>query len=251
LTDAGFEVDIANDALSGLALAARHTYDLALIDWRLPGRMDGLALARQLRVESPSMGLLMLTVVRAGEHRRRALEEACDDYLMKPCEMTDLVVRLRAVARRAMRSSESRVVSWGPIRVDLGSCVAEVDGAPLNGLQPAQVRLLALLIRRAGHVCRHDDIRKQVYHVGAHHRTSIARAVSVLRRSLGPLGDQIRTVTGGYGIGIQGHIPRRIHRSHPSMSNLARDVLPNKRSELRAISEERRSRLGRGPSQRS
>jgi len=83
-----------------LALLARDTIDLVLLDVRLPGE-DGLAIARRLRDASPTMPILMLTGRAEEADRVMALEGGADDYLTKPFSTRELLARIRALLRRA------------------------------------------------------------------------------------------------------------------------------------------------------
>lgn len=213
LCDAGFEVDVAEDAGKALRLAEKHVYDLALVDLRLPGAMDGLAFARWLRARWPTTGIVMLTVVGDGDSRVRALEDSCDDYLVKPCEITELIARLHAVARRSSRAPVSSVFTWGPFRVDLFKSRVWVNEREVKGLQPLQVRFLGYLVQNAERVCAHAELTANVLNpdnqLGG---TSMGRVVSILRARCGKAARLIITVKGiGYGVGI--HAPAKCDRS--------------------------------------
>ena len=203
--DVGFDVDVADDARQALRLAEKHSYD-ALVDWRLPGAIDGLAFARWLRAHLPSTGILMMTVVGGLEEKRQALEDVCDDYVVKPCEMTELVARLRAVGRRSSRPPVSSVFTWGPFRVDLMRNRAWVNDREVKKLQPLQVRFLGYLVQNAGRVCTHGELAANVLNPDVQlGGTSIGRVTSVVRARCGSSAHQIITIRGtGYGIGIHG-----------------------------------------------
>jgi two-component system OmpR family response regulator len=201
LREAGFEVDTAADAPGALALTEGCAYDLALVDLRLPGAMDGHALARRLRADRPAMGIVMHTVVAATDDKSRALE-VCDDYIVKSCEPDELVARLRAVARRSAPPAVP-VLSWGPFRVHLIANRVWVDGVAVDGLQPLHVRFLAYLIQNAGRICTHDELRVGVFGAEAIGDRNCARVVSVLRGQCGAAGRHVVTVKGtGYGLRI-------------------------------------------------
>lgn len=202
LRDAGFDVDVAEDAGRALRLAEKYAYDLALVDWRLPGAMDGLAFARWLRARWPSTGIMMLTVVGNLEARCAALDEACDDYLVKPCEMAELASRLGAVARRSSRPVA--IPTWGPFRVDLVANRVWVNEIEIDGLQPLQVRFLGYLVLNAGRVCTNGELTANVLNPHAQlGGTSIARTISIVRTRCGKAARHITTVRGvGYGLGL-------------------------------------------------
>ncbi len=204
LRNEGFDVDAASDAAEALALVERREYPLALLDWRLPGSVDGLEFARWLRVRSPGTGILMLSGVASMETRRRALEEVCDDCLVKPCDLGELLARLRALRRRTTRMT-SPIISWGPFRVDLIGNRVWIEDREIEKLQPLQTRFLAYMVSNAGRICTHGELNEMVF--GGSQRagsTSRARVISVLRARCGRHAGLIVTADGvGYGVGAR------------------------------------------------
>ncbi len=89
----GFPVTVAGDGESGLAAALKSPPDLALLDIGLP-RMDGFAVARQLRSQLPTTKLFALSGYGDEEHRRRSVEAGFDAHLVKPVELDDLLAIL-------------------------------------------------------------------------------------------------------------------------------------------------------------
>jgi two-component system phosphate regulon response regulator OmpR len=101
LTNQGFAVEgVANGAACRAAVAAGLPH-AALLDVGLPGGEDGFALARWLRGQSPTMGIIMLTAAGDLVDRVLGLESGADDYIIKPFEPRELLARIRAVMRRA------------------------------------------------------------------------------------------------------------------------------------------------------
>ena len=92
-------VDIAHEGNTGLELALRGTYDVAVIDWMLPGR-DGLAICRSIRAARMPTALLLLTARSQVEDRVAGLDSGADDYLTKPFSFEELLARIRALGRR-------------------------------------------------------------------------------------------------------------------------------------------------------
>ncbi|MEM7254841.1 MAG: response regulator transcription factor [Pseudomonadota bacterium] len=93
------EVTLANDGIDGLAQARRRPFDLAILDDMLPG-LEGTSICQTLRSEAHYLPIIMLTA-RSGEADRvRGLEVGADDYLTKPCSMSELMARVRAMLRR-------------------------------------------------------------------------------------------------------------------------------------------------------
>lgn len=92
-------VEIASDGISGYQQATEHSWDLILLDLRLPGK-DGLQLCRQLRAEQNYVPVLMLTSKSSELDRVLGLESGADDYVTKPFSVIELMARIRAIFRR-------------------------------------------------------------------------------------------------------------------------------------------------------
>ncbi len=95
----GYEVRVADDGPVALEQAHGFLPDLVVLDLGLPG-MDGLEVARELRVQSDDVPILILTARDAVESRVEGLDAGADDYLVKPFERQELLARLRALLRR-------------------------------------------------------------------------------------------------------------------------------------------------------
>lgn len=112
LRRAGFQVTAMGSALELYRDLLSSTYDLVLLDLRLPDE-DGLCIARRLRKQSPSLGMVVLSG--AGEQwRQRALEAGVDAFIAKPAEMDEVVLLLRNLAGRVARerSAASDAAGW-------------------------------------------------------------------------------------------------------------------------------------------
>src|SRR5512138_36158 len=111
--------DIANDGDTGLELALRGTYDVAIVDWMLPGR-DGPALCRAIRAARLHTAILMLTARGQVEDRVAGLDSGADDYLVKPFAFEELLARVRALGRRfSVLSSDPWELRAGDLVLDL------------------------------------------------------------------------------------------------------------------------------------
>lgn len=96
----GYEVSAAGDGESGLAQALSGGFDLVLLDIMLP-RLDGFAVCERLREAHPDQPLIMLTAKTQDEDIVHGLRLGADDYVAKPFSVTQLVLRVEAVLRRA------------------------------------------------------------------------------------------------------------------------------------------------------
>lgn len=99
-THHGFAVTALGDGREGLAEARRGSYDLVLLDVMLPS-LDGFAVCEALRREAPEQPVIMLTARTADEDIIQGLRLGADDYVAKPFSVEQLVLRVKAVLRRA------------------------------------------------------------------------------------------------------------------------------------------------------
>ncbi|MCH7883208.1 response regulator transcription factor [Patescibacteria group bacterium] len=95
----GFSVDWAADDRKGLWLAKTNTYDLIVLDIKLPEK-DGIEICRELRKEKKTLPIIMLTVKSETATKVEALNAGADDYLTKPFSFEELLARIRALLRR-------------------------------------------------------------------------------------------------------------------------------------------------------
>lgn len=119
LIRSGFLVTIARDAAQARRLLAGLEFDLAILDVMMPGE-DGVALTRDLR-KTTQMPILLLTAKGETVHRIDGLEAGADDYLVKPFEPKELVLRISAILRRAPAPalpSKAKVLHLGEVRYD-------------------------------------------------------------------------------------------------------------------------------------
>ena len=100
LSDNGFRVSTASDAADARGRLAGLDFDLIVLDVMMPGE-SGLDFAAHLRAAANAVPILMLTAMGEPEHRIAGLEKGADDYLAKPFEPRELLLRIRSILRRA------------------------------------------------------------------------------------------------------------------------------------------------------
>jgi two-component system response regulator AtoC len=97
LRDAGHRVSIATNGVQALALVGEQTFDVMICDVRLPG-IDGLELFRRARQESPDMAVILMTAFAAVQDAVAAVKDGAHDYLTKPFDIEEIILRLRRIA---------------------------------------------------------------------------------------------------------------------------------------------------------
>ena len=196
-----FTVDVAHDGDSGLELALRGTYDVAVVDWMLPGR-DGPAICRAVRAARLPTALLLLTARSQIEDRVTGLDSGADDYLVKPFALEELLARVRALGRRfTVAATDPWELRLGDLVLDQRAHTARRGDAVLD-LTATEWNLLECLIRHPGQSLSRQQILDYVWSYERNVQTTMVDVyISYLRRKLNQPGrpDPIQTVRGvGY-----------------------------------------------------
>jgi two-component system, OmpR family, alkaline phosphatase synthesis response regulator PhoP len=202
LSREGYGVVVAASGEEGLQMARRNRTDLIILDLMLPG-MDGLEVARALKIEpkTRSVPIIMLTAKGEDADIVAGLEIGADDYVTKPFSPRVLLARVKTVLRRGAAESikEDQSISIHELEIDPGRRLVLAGGTPME-LTFTEFQLLSLLARRPGWVFTRtqivDAVRGGDYPVTDR---SVDVQVVGLRKKLGPYGTYIETVRGvGY-----------------------------------------------------
>ncbi len=156
----GLIVDYAYDGAMGASLGVRQEYDLLVLDISLP-KLDGLALARYLRVEQGvTTPILMLTARDTLDDKLSGFKAGGDDYLTKPFELAELEVRIHALLRRGR--GVAPVLRWGVLTLNAATHEVTRDGSKIR-VTPSARRILELLMRRAPAVVSREELMAVVW----------------------------------------------------------------------------------------
>ncbi|EDP64790.1 DNA-binding response regulator PetR [alpha proteobacterium BAL199] len=161
LSDNGFRVSAAGDAAEARARMAGVAYDLMVLDVMMPGE-SGIELTRDLR-RRERIPILMLTAMGEAEHRIAGLESGVDDYLAKPFEPRELLLRIRTILRRvgepsvAQAAAADTEVRFGPFRFDLGQSILWRGDTPVR-LTEAEAALLRAFALAPGVTFSREDL---------------------------------------------------------------------------------------------
>jgi two-component system, OmpR family, phosphate regulon response regulator OmpR len=146
LVDQGFRVTIAGDAAEARAKIKNLDFDLMVLDVMMPGE-DGFALTQSLR-EKSRIPILLLTARAETADRIAGFERGADDYLVKPFEPRELVLRIRSILQRASSAPDrTREIRLGPCRIDLKRGELTRAGSPVKLTRAEQALLMALASR--------------------------------------------------------------------------------------------------------
>ncbi len=191
--------DLALDGATALELLGVHGYDVVVLDRDLPV-IHGDEVARRIVAGHPGVRIIMLTAADLLDDKASGFELGADDYLTKPFEMRELVMRLRALGRRSAQALPPVIESEG-VRVDVFRREVYRDGKYV-ALTRKQFSVLHVLIGAAGGVVSAEDLLERAWDENADPFTNAVRVtISTLRKRLGEP-QLIQTVPGvGYRFG--------------------------------------------------
>ena len=161
LSDNGYRTSAAADAAQAQERMGALTYDLLVLDVMMPG-INGLEFTERLRKAQNSVPILLLTARAEVEQRIEGLAMGADDYLPKPFEPKELLLRIHSILRRAAPVIEVKQAVEGPLKI--GPWVFNPEREELIGdtetvrLTQAETRLLKALARTPGEIVTRDDL---------------------------------------------------------------------------------------------
>lgn len=163
LDRAGFDVKDAATGEDGIDIARRYKIDIVILDIMLPG-MDGYQVCKILRQEFPHLGIIMLTAKSQDIDKIMGLEYGTDDYMTKPFNPVELVLRVKSLARRmeAVPSDEESVLEFPPFRIDVYSRKFYKERVELE-LTPTEYSIAKLFMENPGKAFKRDEILNIVW----------------------------------------------------------------------------------------
>src|ERR1700755_3524295 len=160
LREQNFAVDVASNGEDGQHRGETEFYDVAILDLGLP-KVTGVEVLRGWRKHDRHLPVLILTARDGWTDKVDGFKAGADDYLTKPFRVEELVMRLRALARRSAGHASPRI-ACGSLPFDAQTGVFELDGLPLK-LTALEWRVLECLIMRKGVVVERSALTEKVY----------------------------------------------------------------------------------------
>jgi DNA-binding response OmpR family regulator len=198
LRRAGYEVRAEPDGAEITDAVTRFHPDLAILDVRLPGAVDGFDLAASLRAMG-EVPVLFVTAADGLDDRLRGFEVGADDYLVKPFAMAELLARVRVVLRRAGRLT-SPTYEICDLMIDEANRTVRRAGVDVP-LTRTEFDLLNVLARNSGQVLSKTQLLSLVWGFDGYDRNLVEVHISALRRKIEATGGRlIHTEPGGYAL---------------------------------------------------
>jgi DNA-binding response OmpR family regulator len=202
LEQAGFEVAVARDGVSGLALAASPGITLIVLDLMIAG-LSGQEVCRRVRAVS-TVPIIMVTARVSEDDRVAGLELGADDYVPKPFSPREVVARVQALLRRAGRpqTDPTQSIVVDDLELNIWARHARVGGRSV-ALTPTEFRLLEAMARQPGRVFTRDELVARTFgpEYSGYDRT-IDVHITNLRRKIEPA-DGPRYILTVHGIGYR------------------------------------------------
>jgi DNA-binding response OmpR family regulator len=200
LRKAGFAISTAMDGAAGLQKARSEKPAFIILDLMLP-KMPGLEICKILKSDPATrqIPIMMLTAKAEEIDRVVGLEFGADDYVTKPFSPREVVLRIKAIMRRAEGPAEDESLSAGSIVIDPAKHEVSVDGKRV-ALTSLEFKLLRTLMQRRGRVQTRDRLLNDVWgYESVIDTRTVDTHVRRLRKKLGKAADTIESVRGfGY-----------------------------------------------------
>jgi two-component system OmpR family response regulator len=178
-----FVVETCGDGSEADFLGGTERYDAAVLDLGLPG-LDGVSVLRNWRRADVRFPVLVLTARERWHDKLAAFNAGADDYLVKPFSMPELVVRIKALIRRATGHVEA-VLSCGPLQFDSHAGRFLLGGDALT-LTAQEQRILAYLMHNKERVISRSELIEHVYERDLDHDSNVIDVlIGRIRRKLG------------------------------------------------------------------
>ena len=179
-----YEVDTAMDGQTGKSLALSNAYNLIIADVLLP-KLDGREMCRELREANVETPILMLTALGTTDEIVSGFELGADDYLVKPFEFKELLVRIRALLKRQAKSpQEENILKFGDLMLDVNRRVVNRDGRNVV-LTAKEFALLEYFLRNPGKVISRAELARNIWKVDFDTGTNMVEVyVNYLRKKI-------------------------------------------------------------------
>ncbi len=162
LEEQNFVVTVANDGLQGQELVNEHQYDLIITDIILP-KINGIDLCKAIRSTNPDIPIIMLTALGTTDDKVQGFDAGADDYLVKPFDLRELQVRIRALLKRNNAFiSQGFILKYADIELNLNTKVVTRNELEI-ALTPKELKLLEYMLKNPERVLSRVEIAENVW----------------------------------------------------------------------------------------
>jgi len=191
LKELDYHVETAYDGKIGLKIFETNKFHLVITDINLPG-INGYELCKAIRQIDQHVPLMMLTALNATDHKIEGFDAGADDYLVKPFEFKELLVRTRALLKRTMNQQlpAGNVLRVADLELNVDSKEVTRGGNPIS-LTAKEFQLLEYFMRNRNRLVSRADIAERVWDLNFDTRTNVIDVyVNFLRKKIDKNFDQ-------------------------------------------------------------
>ena len=195
----GYEVEAVGSAEEALPLVGigKPEFDVALLDIMLPG-MNGFSLCEQLRREHSRLGIIILSAKTQEADKISGLSIGADDYMTKPVDEEELLLRIKALLRRCKSPSEQKL-RFNDLSLDFSKMMATVGGTPVD-LTQKEFLLLFKLLSQVGKIFTRNELMEEIWGTTEKDDRTLNVHINRIREKLGGVKSiEIKSIRGlGY-----------------------------------------------------
>jgi two-component system, OmpR family, copper resistance phosphate regulon response regulator CusR len=184
LTEQNYHVEVAYDGIEGKKLFESQKFDLVILDINLPGH-NGYTLCKKIRNRNSSIPIVMLTALSATDDKIEGFDAGADDYIVKPFDFKELLVRVRALLKRIYNNIPvGNILRVGDLIINLDSKEVTRGGNGIS-LTAKEFQLLEYLVKNRNKVVSRADIALNVWDIDFDTKTNVIDVyVNFLRKKL-------------------------------------------------------------------
>lgn len=184
LNEEGFDVDVAFDGLMGLRFYDSRKYDVVILDLNLP-KINGFDLCKEIKANDKTQPVLLLTALDSITDKEKGFGSGADDYLVKPFEFRELVLRVKALGRRiAPLEDTGRSIVVSDLVLYADARIVTRGGQRIN-LTSREYTLLEYLMLNAGKIVSRVDIAEKVWDIRFDTNTNVIDVyINYLRKKI-------------------------------------------------------------------
>lgn len=173
LTENGYQVDVAFDGLIGERMFLANQYDLIILDINLPG-INGYGLCRIIRNKNQQVPVIMLTALSTMNDKLEGFDAGSDDYLIKPFEFKELLVRIRALLKRTQHQQlpTGNILRINDLEMNLDTKEVKRNNHVIS-LTAKEFQLLEYMMRNKNRVVSRADIAVNVWDIDFDTKTNV------------------------------------------------------------------------------
>jgi DNA-binding response OmpR family regulator len=173
LTENGYYVDLAFDGQIGKRIFFANVYDLVILDINMPG-MNGYELCKAIRAHNQQVPVIMLTAMTTTDDKIEGFDSGTDDYIIKPFEFKELLVRIRALLKRTLQQQmpSGNVLRVADLEMNLDTKEVQRDNKTIP-LTAKEFQLLEFFMRNRNRVLSRVDIAVSVWDIDFDTKTNV------------------------------------------------------------------------------